>query len=689
VSSAEAKVAIANGSLSLRRGGSVPVSWYPDYGAGTIGRVAVNPTSLSGIYFYGVASPNLYTNVSPYRLDYGVEGRRMSAFSVDGAAKTPAPGFGERAHFETDSFAATVLPLDPESDYWFWRYVQGGDPSFGHTSFTVDAPGAQAGDATLYVDLQGATSGTDGLHDVSVSLNGTALAPIGNTAWTGVAATRATFAVPAGVVLAGGNQVEVTAGGAAGNIFYVDGFDLSYTRSYAAVGDALKFTVWPLAGGAKVSGLSNTTVRLLDVSDENDPRWITGASLKPNKQGSFDLEFAPAFPGPFVAAGAWGWRPPVGVRAWSDASAEIGAADLLIVSPSGSSWLAAAERLADLRRAEGLAVRVADLDEIADVYGNGTATPKAVRAAVAAESDAGGGRLRYVVLAGDGSVDYRNLLGFGDGLVPALHVSTPSGVFPADNRYGDLDGDGLPEIAVGRIPVHTPAELDAVRDKLAAYEGEVNPPWANNVLMLADQPDGGANFSNDSNRVAALLDDRLQPTHIHLADMPLAAARGLLTSSVASGVGLINYFGHGALDRLAAGGLLRSSDVSGLGNGSKLPFMTAMTCALNRFTIPGVPSLGELLVANAGGGAAAVLSASGVPHVGDSRTLALRMYAQQELFTEPQSRLGDWLVNGYRQASQSVADWSLYDFYNLLGDPSMKLVRGPVRPPSGGSAAGE
>jgi len=691
VSSAEVKVAIADGKLSLTRGGSTPVSWYPDYGGGGIGRVVINPTSLSGIFFYGVASPSLYTTASPYRLEYGVDGRRMSPFSVDGAASGPAKGFGDRARGETDAFAATVLPLDPSSDYWFWGYVQGNDPTLGHASFALDAPGAQAGaGGTLYLDAQGATSGAYGGHDVSVSLNGTALTPIGGTAWTGIAPMRAAFAVPAGVLQPSGNQVEVTAGGTAGNISYVDGFDLDYTRAFAAVGDALRFTVWPLAGGARVSGFTSNMVRLLDVSDENDPRWLTGASLVTNKQGSYDLAFAPSSPGIFVAAGPWAWRPPVGAREWRGPAADLGEADLLVVAPAGSAWTAAAERLADLRRGEGLSVRVTDVDQVADVYGGGIASPQALRAAIAADY-LRGGRLRYVVLAGDGSVDYRNLLGFDEHRVPALHVSTPSGLFPSDNRFGDFDDDGLPEIAVGRIPVHTPAELDAVTDKLAAYGTGGNQPWANKVLMLADLPDGGANFSDDSYRAAALLGQRLETEHIHLVDLPLAAARGQLAAALARGAGLINYFGHGGLDRLTAGGLLTNADVPGLANGAKLPFMTAMTCSLNRFTVAGVPSLGELLVAKSGGGAAAVLGASGVPHAGDSRALALRMYGQPELLTDPQARLGDWVVNGYRKASEDIGDRTIFDFYNLMGDPSMKLVQGPapVSPPGGGPGSGE
>src|SRR5205085_2723118 len=131
-------------------------------------------------------------------------------------------------HAERDAFAATALPLDPESDYWFWEYLQGDDPNFGHRAFPLDAPGIAAGGGALTVSLQGATaSGVAGEHHALVALNGT---PLGETSWTGIAARQATFAVPSGLLLATGNQVTVSAqtgAGASYSFFYVDSFDLS------------------------------------------------------------------------------------------------------------------------------------------------------------------------------------------------------------------------------------------------------------------------------------------------------------------------------------------------------------------------------------------------------------------------------------------------------------------------------
>jgi hypothetical protein len=275
VSPADVRTALASGKLSLRRGDSSPVAWHPDYPTNTFGPRGVNPHAVQGIFFYAVAEPSLYSRLTAYRLELDVEGVRMESAAVAGAAYGRSKFFVDSRRTENDAFAATVLPLDPASDYWFWAFVMAGDPVFGEETFAVEAPGATASGATLYLDLQGATSGAFGNHDVAASLNGVALAPIGGTTWADIAAHRVAFAVPAGVLQATGNQLQVTAAGTAGNIFYVDGFELSYARRYSADGDRLTFTA-PANGGATVSGFStfsNSRVYLLDVGSPEAPPW--------------------------------------------------------------------------------------------------------------------------------------------------------------------------------------------------------------------------------------------------------------------------------------------------------------------------------------------------------------------------------------------------------------------------------
>jgi hypothetical protein len=204
---------------------------------------------------------------------------------------------------------------------------------------------------------------------------------------------------------------------------------------------------------------------------------------------------------------------------------------------------------------------------------------------------------RYLVLAGAGTVDYRNLLGLGGELLPPLLVASDGGLFPADALLADVAGtDGLPELAVGRIPAHSAAELSAYVDKVIAYESVADGAWVGSALALADAVDQGADFAAGSDKLVALFPPGYSADRIYLDAMPLADARSRLLQELQAGASLVDYMGHGGLDRLSSGGLLANSDVATLGNGTRVPVLTAMTCSINRFAVPGVPSLGELLI---------------------------------------------------------------------------------------------
>ena len=166
---------IVEGKLSLSRDG-VSVAYYPDP-VSNPGKAGGRPTA-QGLFFYAEGGSGIYSTASVYRLQ--AEGRGLFMATVGAGATTPpASGgnFGAALHQETDSFPATVISPDPESDYWFWEFLQGDDPSFGVRTFGLDAPGVVPGaGGTLTVSLQGATaSGISDEHDVVVALNGTEL----------------------------------------------------------------------------------------------------------------------------------------------------------------------------------------------------------------------------------------------------------------------------------------------------------------------------------------------------------------------------------------------------------------------------------------------------------------------------------------------------------------------------------
>lgn len=670
---------LAKGKMALTRDGA-PVAWYPDASAVKEGKLK----GARGLFFYGEARESLYSRDTVYRLRPAFNGQVMDAVQLTPAAASLGGSFAESRNVERDAFAATAISPDPESDYWFWDFVVSGDATYGHRAFSFDAPAlaADGGEAAIEISLHGGTTTqVTGEHRASVAVNGTV---VGETQWQGIAPRLETFAVPAGVLQETGNQVEITGtvgGGAPYSIFYVDGFRVGYPRRFAASGDELAFA----AGSAvTATGFSGSAVRLLDVTDPLRPRWLTGAAVAPQAGAGFGVSFQPAAGARYFAAGPTALKQPSAVRAWSpvDLRAQDLRADVLIVVPAGLKG--PAERLAEHRRGQGLEALVVDLHEVADAFGGGIPTPHALRDLLAYAHANWAVRPGYAVLVGEGSLDYRNLLGYGDCVMPPLLVRAEGGLFPADNRLGDVTGDGHPEMAVGRIPVLTAAELDAYVDKILAYESQESPDWASNALLLADSPDAAASFSADSDRVAASIPAGYAIERIYLDAEPLAQARERLFAGLASGASLVNFVGHGGLDRLSGSGLLTSADVASLGNGDRLPVLTAMTCTVNRFAVPGVPSVGELLVKSPAGGAAAVWGPSGLSFHGEARHLAELFYRRTS--EADGARLGDWILRSMADYRALGGDGAMLDIYNLLGDPALSVRRGPAPAESGGNS---
>jgi hypothetical protein len=98
------------------------------------------------------------------------------------------------------------------------------------------------------------------------------------------------------------------------------------------------------------------------------------------------------------------------------------------------------------------------------------------------------GRFLYLLLVGDVPESPRQNGGVPTHYVPAtINVRWGSEpVIASDHPYADLDDDDLPDLAVGRLPVDSPAELRLLVRKIMAYES--NPDfglWRRRVNFVA------------------------------------------------------------------------------------------------------------------------------------------------------------------------------------------------------------
>lgn len=644
LSSEETAAQLRAGRFRLSRNGQ-DVAWQP-------------AADGDGLVFYGEALHNAFTDVNVYWLEAG-RGQLMATVAARPASGSGAASFSDTLHFDQDVVPAIATPV-PVDDHWIWKSFFPGFPGFDRGTFPVDVPAPAGGGATLAVRLVGFAAA----QRAELWLNGHRLDDL---AWAGSGLATVTAAVPAGVLRDGANQIEIVALEAERG-FWLDAFDLTYPRLYRAQADRLAFRA--AAGGAVVlSGFRGADVAVYDVAQPLAPRRLGGLAALPQADGSWSVAFTAPSAGPFVAATA-GALAGTQVRRSAPADLSQGAAYVVITPPE---LRAGAQRLADLRAAQGLSALVVDLQDVMDLFGDGVSDPRAIQRFIARAVESWPEPPRYVVLAGKGTYDYRNLLGLSSNRVPPLLVPTETGLAPADAAFADPDGRGVPAVAIGRIPALTAAELHAYVDKLAAYESDPGGAWTGRALLVADDADLGGDFPAASSALAAALPPGLALTRIDADPGQMPASRSRLQAALREGQALMSYVGHGGLDRLSTEGLLLTSDVAGLGNAPHLPVVTALTCLISQFAYPTVTSLGEELVLRSDGGAIALYGPTWMSH--NSPASALGGFLLPELAAPGGGRLGDRLLRGLDAYAAAGGDRSMLRLYTLLGDPALLIKR--------------
>ena len=533
---------IAQGGLTLWNGDD-QISWLPGEGG-------------LGLFFHGEPVESIYTRTNVYRLEMGAGSLMETRPAGAPPAYPSATSSQAEVRIEEDRFAATVVARDPESDYWYWEFVNAGDPTHGSKSLTVPVahPAPTEGMARLEVDLFGATdTPATNDHHVVVRLNGN---EVGESLWDGVAPHRATFLVSQSLLQNGPNVIEVEGvldTGAPYSIFYVDGFDLSYRRLHIADNDSLVLT----AGSApvvSVDGFSSADLMLFDVTEPRAPRLVKNPTVVQD-QGLFRMSFIPEGPdSAYLAVAVPAIRLPV-LEADAPSDLRNGSGEYLVIAPA--SLAAGAEALATYRESQGFDAQWIFLEDVYDEFSQGLATPHAIRDFLSWAWSNWSPRPRWIALAGAGTFDYKDNHALGGNLLPPLMVSTNQGLFASDSSLADVVGDdGLPEMATGRIPALTNAELLAYVQKLATHEATLGAPWRERVLLAAGDFDIDGNFPTDSEAVASLIPAPYSLERVYLSQLALGEARTQLFDELSEGVLLANWIGHGGLDRWSGAGLL-------------------------------------------------------------------------------------------------------------------------------------
>ena len=167
-------------------------------------------------------------------------------------------------------------------------------------------------------------------------------------------------------------------------------------------------------------------------------------------------------------------------------------------------------------------------------------------------------------------------------------IPSPSvGGSASDPSYGFISGnDSYAEVIVGRFSGNNPSEIATQVERSLDYEqSPTQTSHFNNALGIASNQGPGMNGYTDDDFQdwlwATLISDTYGSYQYEYDGSGGTPQGGI--NSINSGVGLINYTGHGSISSWGNGAAISASQVNSLNNIGKLPFVITVGCNVGEF----------------------------------------------------------------------------------------------------------
>ena len=341
--------------------------------------------------------------------------------------------------------------------------------------------------------------------------------------------------------------------------------------------------------------------------------------------------------------------------------------DYLIVAPA--EFAAGVAPIALQHKSEGLRVATVDVNAVYDSYSAGAVDPAALQKFVADLKRTRG--TAYVLLVGADSTDPRDYLKQANrSFVPAFCAPDSEGTRAAsDAAYADVDGDGLPDVALGRLPVRNVTELQALVAKSVAFGSQ---KASLNATFVTDPTQTTFAAKTDAN--VGKLPQGTAVTRITWGKERSSAnaATAALLAQWQKGSRIVDYIGHSNSDQWADVNVFDAGDLSGLANST--PALVAVWgCWAATYDQVGAPGLSQALLTLTNGGAAAVIASTTEVAQEEYAPTSQAFYAALYAGGTAQ-RIGDAFVNAKRTALAQHRDWTdLARGLTLLGDPAARM----------------
>lgn len=543
---------------------------------------------------------------------------------------------------------------------------------------------------SISVGIQGITQTA---HTIRVELNGVELGFINGSGDTLMTQNYKIPVAVAGRVNQGINTLKFSTTGTSGDVSLLESISVNYKRKYRAVNNQLVFQT---ANGrrASIGGFASHNVRAFDLINPDQPALINAPVTQDGAEYKVDLPASAArtilaVEDSTLLQAAWVIPNTPSALATTNHNATFIIVTHKNFTTEANAWAA-------LRIGQGMSTEVVQVDDIFDEFSYGAHDANALRTFFQYAKENWQTPPEYILLIGDGSVDFRNYDGLGyNSYVPTMMVDTVYMETGSDDALADFNNDGLAEIAIGRIPARDAATVTQVMNKTISFELTV-PNWTSRGALFAYDQSNGYDFGELSQRISQQLPPTMPKTFIgrtySTAVVDQQANQAELVDSMSTGKYFVNYSGHGST------GIWASPSFFGLGNmqttqpttAPTMPVMrntnnfsifTMLTCLNGYFIRNDADSLAEKLLKGKWYeeimpgtynvnqiGAAASWTSTGKTTPDVQEVMAARFLNQVTAGTMP--RFGD-LIRDSKATVIGGRDVRLS--WVLLGDPTMRL----------------
>ena len=358
-------------------------------------------------------------------------------------------------------------------------------------------------------------------------------------------------------------------------------------------------------------------------------------------------------------------------------------------------FLNQAERLAQFHRQhDGMNITVVTPRQIYNEFSSGRQDVSAIRdyARYVYET---GGNLKYLLLFGDCSYDYKDRINRNTNFVPTYESREsfhPIFSYSSDDYFGFFDedegewletisGDHTLEIGVGRLPAKSIEEAEILVDKIIYYSTSPNTlgKWRSEITYVGDDGDSNVHARHveelselidttyaQYNIGKVLLDAFSQDASGSSERSPSASAA--LKTRIKNGTFSVNFIGHGNERLWMEEEILTTAGIEELTNRNNLPIFVTATCEFGRYDDPIQISGAERMLLLERGGGIALLTTS--RPVFASTNFSLNQAFHENIFRRESGqnlRLGDVI----RFTKNEGLEGPVNRNFTLLGDPMM------------------